>query len=202
MDIAEFGELYEQYMEQKRNEMKEKYNRLLPSGELIFNRYEKANYLNCGEGTSVYDTSVVMGDVKIGKNTLIGPYTLLEGANARLTIGDNVSISSGVMIYTHDSTRYQLSGGRESFKVGDVSIGSNTMIGTMSMIACGVSIGNHCVIGAQSFVNKDIPNYKIAVGVPAEIVGDVIVNEDGTVKLEYYKLEDGENNDTNNQTIL
>ena len=101
MDINEFGKLYEQYMDTKRDEMKKKYNRVLPSGELVFNRYEKAKYLNYGEGTSVYDTSVVMGDVEIGKNTWIGPYTLLEGLNAKLTIGDNVAISSGVLIYTH-----------------------------------------------------------------------------------------------------
>ena len=91
MDINEFGKLYEQYMDTKRDEMKKKYNRVLPSGELVFNRYEKAKYLNYGEGTSVYDTSVVMGDVEIGKNTWIGPYTLLEGLNAKLTIGDNVA---------------------------------------------------------------------------------------------------------------
>ena len=165
MDIAEFGKLYEQYMEQKRNEMKKLYNRVLPSGELIFNRYEKAGYLDCGEGTSVYDTSVVMGDVKIGKNTWVGPYTLLE----------------------------------EAVSVGDVSIGNNTMIGSLSMVAYGVHIGDHCVIGAHSFVNKDIPNCKIAVGVPAEIIGDVILNEDGTVELKYYKNED---NDIRNETIF
>ncbi len=89
VDIAEFGKLYEQYMEQKRNEMKKLYNRVLPSGELIFNRYEKAGYLDCGEGTSVYDTSVVMGDVKIGKNTWVG---------AGVTVSNNVSICDDCMI--------------------------------------------------------------------------------------------------------
>lgn len=187
MDIEEFGRLYEQFMEQKRNDMKKSYNRVLPSGELIFNRYDKAQYLNCGEGTSVYDTAIVMGNVQIGKYTWIGPYTLLEGSNAKLVIGDYVSISSGVMIYTHDSTKYQLSGGKDKFKVGDVCIGSYSMIGTMSMIACGVSIGSHCVIGAHSFVNRDIPNYKIAAGIPAQIIGDVLMDKDGTVTLEYYK---------------
>lgn len=202
MDVETFGKLYEQYMGTKRDEMKRKYNRVLPSGELIFNRYEKAKYLNYDEGTSIYDASVVMGDVKIGKNTWIGPYTLLEGLNAQLTIGDNVAISAGVLIYTHDSTKCQLSGGKETFKVGDVSIGSNTMIGSLSTIACGVNIGNHCVIGAHSFVNKDIPDYKVAVGVPAQIIGDVIFNEDGTVRLEYYKDEERESADVDSTIIL
>lgn len=111
MTDLEFAELFEKYMSNKRNEMKEKYNRVLPSGELIFNRFDKAKYIKCGKNTSVYDTSVVMGDVEIGDNVWVGPYTLLEGINAKLKIGDFVSIDSGVMIYTHDSTDCYLRGG-------------------------------------------------------------------------------------------
>ncbi len=194
MDIEKFGELYEQYLRKKRDDIRNSYSRVLPSGELVFNRYDKAKYLNCGEGTSVYDTSVVMGKVKIGKNTWIGPYTLLEGINDKLIIGDYVSISAGVMIYTHDSTKYQLSGGVETFKTGSVTIGSNTMIGSMSMITCGVNIGHHCVVGAHSFVNRDIPDYKIVIGVPAKIVGNVSINKDGTINLEYYECSNKEGN--------
>ncbi|MDE7311756.1 MAG: hypothetical protein K2N87_09130 [Eubacterium sp.] len=62
MDRAwSFGEEFEAYMRQKREAMREKYDRVLPSGELVFNRFEKAAYLNCGEGSSVYDTSVILG---------------------------------------------------------------------------------------------------------------------------------------------
>ena len=107
----EFKEAFENYMSMLRNEMREKYNRVLPSGEYIFNRFDKATYLNCGKDTSIYDTSVVMGDVEIGDNVWVGPYTLLEGANAKLKIGNYVSIDAGVMIYTHDSTRKYVSGG-------------------------------------------------------------------------------------------
>ena len=175
MTQDEFKELFGQYMSGMRDEMREAYNRVLPSGELIFNRFDKGKYLHCGEGSSVYDTSVVMGDVKIGDHVWVGPYTLLEGSNASLTIGNFVSIDAGVMIYTHDSTRYYVSGGASPFVTGPVRIGNYCVIGTMSMIGCNVRIGDHCVIGAHSFVNQDIPDYSIAAGVPARVIGRVVI---------------------------
>ena len=92
----EFAELFERYMSSKRDDMREKYNRVLPSGELIFNRFDKGKYLNCGEGTSVYDTSIVMGDVNIGDHVWIGPYTLLDGSSGELRIGNYVSIDNNI----------------------------------------------------------------------------------------------------------
>lgn len=185
MTDRDFAALFENHMVTKRDEMKEKFNRVLPSGEYIFNRYDKAAYLGCGEGSSVYDTAVIMGDVVIGENVWIGPYTLLEGINGKLTIGNWVSINSGVMICTHDSTKEYVSGGVMPVEKGDVTIGDNTVIGTLSMVDCGVKIGNHCVIGAHSFVNSDIPDNSIAAGIPAKIIGHVKVNEDNTVEFEY-----------------
>lgn len=186
MTDQEFAQHFESYMQTKRDEMRAKYNRVLPSGEYIFNRFDKAPYLNCGKGSSIYDTSVVMGDVEIGENVWVGPYTLLEGASGKLKIGNFVSIDAGVMIYTHDSTKYYVSGGKSPFVHADVTIGDNTVIGTMSMVGAGVTIGNHCVIGAHSFVNKDIPDYSIAAGIPAKVIGEVIINEDGTADFKYF----------------
>lgn len=170
-----------------RNEMKEKYHRVLPTNELLFDRWEKAKYLNAGQGTSIYDTSIIIGDVKFGEHVWVGPYTLLEGSNATLSIGNFVSIDAGVMIYTHDSTKFYVSGGKEEFTRGEVTIGDNTVIGSMSMIACNVTIGKHCVIGAHSFVNCNIPDYSIAAGVPAKIIGKVNIDEAGNVDFIYDK---------------
>lgn len=189
MKTEEFGALFEAWMAEKRQEMKDRYDRVLPSGELIFNRFEKGKYLKCGEGSSVYDTSVVMGEVEIGDHVWVGPYTLLEGSNAKLKIGNFVSIDAGVMIYTHDSTRYYVSGGKDPFVSGDVTIGDNTVIGTMSMIGCGVTVGKHCVIAAHSYVNRDVPDYSIAAGVPARVIGRVKIGEDGHASFEYDRTE-------------
>lgn len=111
MTELQFAQALDNYFNNKRDEMWAKYNRVLPSGELIFNRFDKGKYLHSGKNSSVYDTSVVMGDVEIGDHVWVGPYTILEGSNAKLKIGNYVSINAGVMIYTHDSTKYYISGG-------------------------------------------------------------------------------------------
>lgn len=182
----DFGNEISSHMDLLRRQMYEKYNRVLPSGELIFNRFDKAEFLNCGKGSSIYDTSVVMGDVVIGSNVWVGPYTLLDGSGGRLEIGDFVSIAAGTMIYTHDSSKWYVSGGKADFEKGSVRILKNTVLGSMCMIHHSVTIGKHCIIGAHSFVNKDIPDYSIAVGTPARIIGKVVVEEEG-VQFEYFE---------------
>ena len=170
---------------EKREEMRRQYHRVLPVGELLFNRFEKAEYLGFGEQSSVYDTSVVMGDVHVGKHVWIGPYTIVEGINGRVSIGDFVSLNAGVSIYTHDSTKYYVSGGACAFEKGDVNIGSNTVIGSMSIICHGVSVGSGCVVGAHSMVTKDVPDGAIVAGVPARRIGSVRKKSGGQVEFLY-----------------
>lgn len=180
-----FEEEFENYIKKKRDQLYQKWNRILPTNELFFDRWDKAKYLHCGEGTNIYDSSIIMGNVTFGKNVWVGPFTLLEGINGNIVIGDNCNISSGVQIYTHDSALHVVSEGKSPFKKGDVYIGNNTYIGSMSIIKENVKIGNNCIVGAKSFVNKDIPDYYVAFGTPAKLVGKVI-NENGNVKIEYF----------------
>ena len=154
MTDQEFEALFDRLMTSRREEMRTRFNRVLPTGELIFNRFEKAPYLHAGHESSVYDTSVVMGDVQIGSHVWVGPYTLLDGSSAPLKIGNYVSVDTGVTIYTHDSTRHYVSGGINPFEHGPVTIGDCTVLGTMSMVCCNVSIGSHCVVAAHSFVRS------------------------------------------------
>ncbi|MEF9864323.1 MAG: acyltransferase [Christensenellaceae bacterium] len=185
----EFEKELNDLLVKRRNDMKAAYNRVLPTGELLFNRFDKAHYLGAGENSSVYDSCVVMGEIAIGSHVWIGPYTLIEGINGKVTIGDFVSINSGVMIFTHDSTKYYLSGGKNAFEKGDVHIGSNTVVGSMSMIGCGVEIGKHCLIAANSVVTKNVPDFCIVAGSPAKIIGEVLLCKNGEVELTYFKTE-------------
>lgn len=151
----------------KRAHMRKKFNRVLPTNELFTDRWEKANYLDFGEGTSIYDSALVIGNVKVGKNTWIGPFTVLDGSG-NLSIGDNCSISAGVQIYSHDSVQWAISGGREKYEHQETIIGNNCYIGPNTIISKGVKIGDGTIIGANSFVNASFEkNSKIA-GNPAK----------------------------------
>jgi acetyltransferase-like isoleucine patch superfamily enzyme len=51
-----------------------------------------------------------------------------------------------------------------------VAIGSDCWLGAMVVVLKGVRIGNGAVIGAGSVVTKDIPEYTVAVGIPAKVI--------------------------------
>lgn len=152
---------------QRRDSVKKKYNRVLPFGEYVSDRWEKAIYLNFGENSSIYDSALVFGDVEVGKNCWVGPFTILDGSGGQLMIGNNCDISAGVQIYTHDTVDRVLYGNEIS--TASVIIGNNCYIGPNTVISKGVTIGDNVLIGANSFVNKDIPNNTKAYGTPIKI---------------------------------
>lgn len=151
-----------------RKEKKEKFNRVLPFGDNFVDRTEKADFLGFGKGTTVYDNVLVLGDVKVGRNTWIGPNVILDGSGG-LEIGSNCSISAGVQIYSHDSVKWALSSGKEKYDYSKTSINDNCYIGPNVIIEKGISVGKGCIIGANSFVNQDIPDNSKAYGSPVKI---------------------------------
>ena len=159
--------------EQRDAELRATYHRSLPFADAQFDRWERAKSLGFGDKTSIYDSSFIFGDVKVGFETWIGPFTLLDGSGGGLTIGDHCSISAGVHIYTHDTVLWAVSGGVQAAKKSAVSIGSNTYIGAQSVIVAGVTIGERCVIAANSLVNRDVPDGTIVGGTPARMLGHV-----------------------------
>jgi acetyltransferase-like isoleucine patch superfamily enzyme len=159
-----------------------RHDRCLPFNEELFDRWERARFLGFGKESSIYDSSVVIGDVTVGEHTWVGPFTILDGSGG-LSIGRYCSLSSGVQIYTHDTVNWALSGGKQEYEYAPVAIGDCTYIGPLSVITKGATIGSHCLIGAQSLVNAAVPDYSIAVGSPCRIVGEVKVDDDGRVDL-------------------
>ena len=167
-----------------RSSVRTKWQRDLPFEELLFDRWERARSLGFGEGTSIYHNSYIFGDVAVGEGTWIGPFVMLDGSGG-LSIGSHCSISTGVHIYTHDTVRWALSGGKADYERAPVRIGDCCHIGGQVVIAKGVTIGDHCVIGAGSFVNRDIPPYTIAVGTPCRPIGRVEINTDDEIRFIY-----------------
>ncbi len=169
--------------EMLRADMQARWQRDLPMEELLFDRWERAHSLGFGKETSIYHNSYIYGDVSVGEHTWIGPFTLLDGGGG-LKIGNYCSISAGTQIYTHDSVQWALSGGKKEYDRAPVTIGDCCYIGSQTVIAKGITIGDHVVIGAGSFVNRDIPPYSVAVGTPCRVIGKVVVEGDD-IRLVY-----------------
>lgn len=152
--------------------VEKRYKRTLPFADYIVDRWEKARILGFGAGSSIYDNSLVLGDVQVGENTWIGPFTVLDGSGG-LSIGSYCSISTGVQIYTHDTVKWALSAGQHQAERASTSIGDRCYIGPNTIITKGVNIGSGCIIGANSLVLKDIPPNSKAFGTPCRISGSV-----------------------------
>ena len=157
-----------QFWLQRRREVAARFKRSLPLADYVVDRWEKARELGFGEGTSIYDSVLVLGDVQVGRNTWIGPFVVLDGSGG-LTIGSNCSISAGVQVYSHDSVQWAVSGGVAQYEHAPTSIGDNCYIGPNTVIVKGVRIGNGCIVGANSLVMRDLPDGVRAYGNPCRI---------------------------------
>ncbi|MDC0360661.1 acyltransferase [Alphaproteobacteria bacterium] len=159
-------ELINSIIKTLRLNMLNKFQRHVSINDLLSDRWETAKFYGFGEGTSCYNNVLIMGDVSVGKNTWIGPNVVLDGSGS-LDIGDYVSISTGVQIYTHNTVDWSTSLGKEPIKKQATKIGNGVYIGPNSVIQMGVDIGDGAVIGAMSFVNKNVPPGEKYYGIPA-----------------------------------
>ena len=92
-------------------------------------------------------------------------------------IGNNVRITRGVNITTHDGgiwvLRHMHPELAEMDRFGKVRIGDNCHVGMNALIMPGVTIGRNCIVGAGAVVTHDIPDNSVAVGVPARVIETV-----------------------------
>ena len=99
-------------------------------------------------------------NLDLGYKTDIGAFTYIHAKN-NVLIEDYVQIGSHCSIYSISTI---------DDKEGEVILKKNCRIGTHSVVMPGVTIGENSVIGAFSFVTKDIPDNVVAYGVPAKVV--------------------------------
>jgi UDP-2-acetamido-3-amino-2,3-dideoxy-glucuronate N-acetyltransferase len=140
---------------------------------------------NCsiGNGTKIWHFCHVLSRSKIGKNGSIGQNCVI-GPN--VTIGDNVKIQNNVSVYDGVTLEDDVFCGpsmvftnvhnprshwprKDEFKKTLVKKGAS--LGANSTVICGHNVGKYAFVGAGALVTKDVPDYALVYGVPAEIQG-------------------------------
>ncbi|OGC98301.1 hypothetical protein A2634_03725 [Candidatus Amesbacteria bacterium RIFCSPHIGHO2_01_FULL_48_32] len=107
-------------------------------------------------------------NISIGTDSIIGDHAFLDGRDA-LTIGNHVDIASQVTIY---NSEHDINSDTFHATVAPVEIGDYSFIGPRAIILPGVKIGRGAVVAAGAVVTKDVPDFAIAGGVPAKIIGE------------------------------
>ena len=125
-------------------------------------RFEKWQYPEIEEGKlTKYNWMVQNKDgLKIGHKTDIGAFTYINAKNG-VVIEDFVQVGSHCSLYSISTI---------DNKEGQITLKKNCKIGSHSLIMPGVTIGENAVIGAFSFVNRDVPDNVVAAGVPIKII--------------------------------
>ncbi len=131
--------------------------------------------LTLGKCCEIRDFTVIemVGDVSIGDHSVIG-YGCFIQSTGTLNIGENTLIGPHCCIICSKHTTKRGYNVKElPFVRGQVTIGNNVWLGAKCTIDADVTLSDGCVIGAHSFVNKDVPGWEIWVGSPAKFLKDV-----------------------------
>jgi len=159
-----------------RRRMKARFDRHVSTGDLLNDRWELARAHGFGEGSSVYDSCLILGSPQVGKRCWIGPNTVLDGFHAPLSIGDYSSLGTGSQIYTHNTIHQVLTGGRAETFCMATSIGACVFVSPMCVLSAGVEIGERSFVATGSFVEGRFPAGSYIGGNPARRLGRVEVD--------------------------
>jgi len=111
----------------------------------------------------------IRGKPKIGKNVYIGFFSVINGKDSRIEIGDNCDIAPFVSINCADSHKRCI-GLMKDIERKPITIEHNVFIGTHCVIKPGAHIGHHSVIGAGTVVEPGyIPPYSLVTGNPMTV---------------------------------
>jgi acetyltransferase-like isoleucine patch superfamily enzyme len=116
--------------------------------------------------------------LELGANTYIGMNSIINGFAAKVIIGENVSISQNVNIMV-DSGPNASPAMQRIFPIekGPIKIGNDCWIGASAIIMPNVTLGEYCLVAANSFVNKSFPAFSIIGGTPARLIRSFTADE-------------------------
>lgn len=118
------------------------------------------------------------GDITLRESSSVNPFTIIYGHGGTV-IGKGVRMAahSTIIPANHILGDEEVPLYKKGVTAKGITIGDYSWIGTGCRILDGVHIGKHTVIGAGSVVNKSLPDFSIAVGVPAKVIKNYKANK-------------------------
>ena len=168
IDMREFGKDKKNIEIMARDaQLNQKLNLALPYTEEYFSIMKELFYNQIGENSVVNNqlTVVLPKNVKIGNGVTVMNGALMMAAGG-ITIEDKVMIAANVQLISNNHDPYI----REVLTCKPILIKYGAWVGAGATILPGVTVGKYAIIGANSVVNKDIPDYAVAVGSPAKVI--------------------------------
>jgi acetyltransferase-like isoleucine patch superfamily enzyme len=109
--------------------------------------------------------------VKIGEGCFISMGAWIDNTKGRIIIEDEVIITKGAKILSHDAAQPLLQKKTLLDGSGTIThIEHHCFIGMNAIILSGVHIGEHCIVGAGCVVSKNVPAFSVVVGNPMQII--------------------------------
>ena len=145
----------------------QKFNLALPLTEEYFSLMNELFYNQIGKNSVVNNqlTVVLPKNVTIGSGVTVMNGALMMAAGG-ITIEDKVMIAANVQLISNNHDPYE----REVITCRPIKIKYGAWVGAGATILPGVTVGKYAIVGANSVVNKDIPDYAVAVGSPAKVI--------------------------------
>jgi carbonic anhydrase/acetyltransferase-like protein (isoleucine patch superfamily) len=130
------------------------------------------------ESSFIHPQAAVSGNVIIGKNVYVGPGAAIRGDWGGIIIEDGCNVQENCTIHMFPGKDITLKAGAHighGAIIHGANIGANCLVGMNAVIMDDVDLGDECIVGALSFVKAGmkIPNRKMLVGNPAQIIKDV-----------------------------
>lgn len=133
--------------------------------------------------------------IHIGRNVMIGRNSILSCKDGDLSIGDNSNIAMNCVIQSGRTVRigknvlmaaycYVVGGGdhradrtdipiiQQGQIIRGITIGDGAWIGAGTTVMDGVNVGRDAIVGAGAVVTRDLPDFAVAMGVPARVTAD------------------------------
>jgi UDP-2-acetamido-3-amino-2,3-dideoxy-glucuronate N-acetyltransferase len=159
----------------------DKYSKFCLKGNIFIHATADVQTQAIGDGTSIWQFSVVLNGARIGKNVNICSHCFIEES---VKIGNDVTIKNGVYLWngisvednvfigpnvTFTNDKYPFSK-NIAFNLLETIVKKGASIGAGAVILPGITVGKNALVAAGAVVTKSVPDNHLAIGVPAKMV--------------------------------